>query len=159
VKHAGYAVLGVVTLIALPALLRQVFPALAYALPVAFNLCLAVMFAQTLRAGREPMIARFARAERGTLVPELAAYTRRLTWVWVAFFVAAAALAAALARWGSARAWIAFTSFGNYAAVATLFVGEYWWRRLRFTRYTHASPRVMWSHVSAVLRGTRGRKR
>ncbi|MEP7061340.1 MAG: hypothetical protein ABI881_03025 [Betaproteobacteria bacterium] len=158
-KPAGYAVLGVVTLVALPALLRQVFPALAYALPVAFNLGLAVIFAQTLRAGREPMIARFALAERGTLEPELAAYARGLTWVWVAFFVASAALAAALARWGSARAWITFTSFGNYAAVAALFVGEYWWRRHRFRRYTHASPRVMWSHVSAVLRGARGRRR
>jgi uncharacterized membrane protein len=157
VKHAGYATLGAVALVASPALLRQVFPPLAYALPVAFNLLLAAVFALTLRAGREPMIARFARAERGALVPELAAYTRALTWVWVVFFIAAAALAAALARWGSARAWIAFTSFGNYAAVAALFCGEYFWRRRRFTQYTHASPRVMWSHVSAVMRGARRR--
>lgn len=156
-KYAGYAMLGVVSVVAMPWLLHRWAPALGYAAPVACNLVLAFVFAMTLRAGHEPMIVRFARAERGSLEPDLAAYARRLTWVWVAFFVAAAAVAAGLAASGNVRAWIAFTSFGNYVAVAVLFVGEYWYRRRRFAHYAHGSPRVMWSHVSAVLRGSRGR--
>ncbi len=156
-KRAGYAPLGALCIVVLPWLLRQAVPALAYALPVAANLVLAGLFAMTLRSGREPMIARFARAERGALEPDLVVYTRRLTYVWAAFFVAAAAVAAALAAWGSTRAWIAFASVGNYAAVAVLFVGEYFYRRHRFAHYRHATPRVLWSHVSAVLRGGRRR--
>lgn len=141
----------------MPWLLRQLAPTLSYALPVAINLALATLFAVTLRTGRVPMIERFARAERGTLGPDLAAYARTLTGVWVAFFVSAAALALALAAWGNLRAWLAFTSAGNYLAALALFVGEYWYRRWRFPQYAHASPRRMWSHVGAVLRGGRGR--
>lgn len=156
-KRTGYAMLGALCVVALPWLLREAVPALAYALPVAINLGLAAAFAMTLRRGREPMIARFARAERGTLEPDLVVYTRRLTGVWVAFFVVAAAVAAALAAWGSARAWIAYTAVGNYVAVAALFVGEYFYRRRRFAHYRHATPRVLWAHVSEVLRAGRRR--
>ena len=51
--------------------------------PAALNVAFGWFFANTLRAGREPRIATFARLERGEpLPPELALYTRRLTWLW-----------------------------------------------------------------------------
>ncbi len=152
-KPAGIAaLLCVAAAIALPWALRRLLPAAAYTLPVAINLVLATWFASTLRSGHEPMIARFARAERGTLESDLVAYARRLTWVWAAFFAAAAAAAAALAWTGQDRAWLWFTSVGNYAAAALLFVGEYLWRRWRFAHYHHGSLHALWAHVSDVLR-------
>jgi uncharacterized membrane protein len=153
VKPAGIAaLLCVAAAIALPWALRRLLPAAAFALPVAINLALATWFASTLRRGHEPMIARFARAERGTLEHDLVPYARRLTWIWVGFFIAAAAVAAVLASTGHFRAWLFFTSVGNYAAAAALFVGEYWWRRRRYAHYHHASPQVLWTHVANVLR-------
>jgi uncharacterized membrane protein len=145
--------LGIAVAAALPWALRSVVPALAAALPVTINLALALGFAASLRRGREPLIARFARAERGVLPPDLAAYTRRLTWVWVGFFAVAAGVSALLWLRGDARAWLAFTMAGNYAAVAALFIGEYAYRRWRFRRYEHAPPLAMLGHVAAVLRG------
>ncbi|MEO8849801.1 MAG: hypothetical protein ABI440_14375 [Casimicrobiaceae bacterium] len=158
-KKAGYAALCVAGAVILPWGLRRYLPAVAYAMPVAINLALAVLFAATLRPHGVPMVARFARAERGELTPELADYARRLTWIWVAFFIAAASIAAWLAAAGLMRAWIVFTTFGNYAAVALLFVGEIYYRRRRFAQYTHASPRQVLAHVRDVLRQRRGKPR
>jgi len=155
-KHAGYAVLFIVSIIVLPWLLRRFAPSFAYAIPVVVNVVLGAVFAFSLRSGSEPMIARFARAERGVLEPDLAVYARRLTWVWVAYFAAAAAWSALLAASGHVRLWIAFTSFGNYVVAAALFVGEFYYRRRHFTHYEHASPRAMWAHVRGVLRELRG---
>jgi len=159
VKRAGYAVLFIVGIIVLPWLLRRFAPSFAYAIPVVVNLALGAAFALTLRCGSEPMIARFARAERGALEPDLAVHARRLTWVWVAYFAAAAMWSALLAASGHVRLWIAFTSCGNYVAAAALFVGEFYYRRRHFAQYEHASPRAMWVHVRAVLRELRGSAR
>jgi uncharacterized membrane protein len=121
------------------------------ALPVAINLALAAAFAWTLRPGSTPMISRFARRERGELEPELVDYTRSLTKVWVAFFVAMAAIAFALALAGWTAAWLAFVLFGNYALVAALLVGEYRFRRRHFAHLRHAPPLEMWRHARAEL--------
>ncbi len=123
--------------------------------PIAVNLALAALFANTLRTGREPMIARFARAERGALEPDLASYTRKLTIVWAVFFIAVAAVDVALAFGGSRVAWLAFTGLGSYLLVAALFVGEWVFRRWRFRHYRHASPLALTRHVLAVLRQDR----
>lgn len=111
-----------------------------YVPPVALNLGLAAVFARTLRSGREPLISTFARLERGTLEPDLERYTRTLTAVWVAFFVGAAALSAWLAVAASAAVWSGFVAVGNHVAAATLFLGEFAYRRWRFPQYGHASP-------------------
>jgi uncharacterized membrane protein len=123
-----------------------------HAAPIAVNLALAAWFATTLRAGHEPMITRFARAERGALEADLAVYTRALTWVWVALFVALAAIDAVLAVAGTRAAWLAFTGAGGYLMVAALFLGEWVYRRWRFRHYRHASPLALVRHVVAVMR-------
>jgi uncharacterized membrane protein len=115
--------------------------ALGSALPVAVNLALCWLFGRTLAAGREPMIGRFARLERGApLPPDLTRYTRTLTALWTAFFALMASISVGLAIWGSTLAWSLFTNFINYLLVAVLFVGEYVYRRLRFRHYSHLSP-------------------
>jgi len=113
---------------------------LSYLSPIIINVGLAAWFGMTLRAGSEPMISRFARIERGQLAPDLAAYTRRLTLVWTLFFLAMAAVSAALSALPSAGPWAWFTTFGDWICVAALFFGEHIYRRRRFAHHPHTSP-------------------
>lgn len=152
-KRRALILLWLLAMAGLPWLLRRWLPWVAGVLPVTINLALAAMFARTLRKANEPMIARFARAERGgELEPDLKKYTRMLTRIWVLFFVACAAIGGWLWLQGAGAAWLLFTSVGSYVAAGALFIGEYLFRRRRFAHYTHASPQVMWAHVSRVLR-------
>jgi uncharacterized membrane protein len=107
--------------------------------PAALNVAFGVFFAVTLAPGREPRIASFARLERGELPPDLARYTRGLTWLWTGFFFASAAIGLLLAALAPLNVWSAFVNVGSYIAVAGLFVGEYLYRKLRFPQYPHAS--------------------
>jgi uncharacterized membrane protein len=94
-----------------------------------------------------PLIARFALMERGTLTEELAAYTRRLTWLWTLLFAGAALASLVLALSGDRDAWSLFTNLVNYLLVAALFLGEFVYRRLRFRNYQHQSPLQMLRNV------------
>jgi uncharacterized membrane protein len=141
-RRLGYAAL-VATPVLLVAAIAEFAQPLVFLPPIALNLGLAVLFGRTLRAGREPLISTFARAERGTLEPDLARYTRRLTAVWVAFFVGAALLSTGLAIAASPAVWGWFVAIGNHLGVAALFLGEYAFRRWRFPQYRHASPATL----------------
>jgi uncharacterized membrane protein len=115
---------------------------LGIALPVAVNLALCALFCRTLARGREPMISRISRLERGVvqLPADLARYTRTLTWAWAAFFALMAAISLGLALLGSVAAWSVFTNVINYLLVALFFAAEYGYRRLRFRHHHHPSP-------------------
>ena len=147
-KPGAKRLLTIVALLAFPLLCHfaverggPLAAGLGIAVPIAVNLVLCVLFGGTLAAGREPIIARFARLERGADLPgDLARYTRTLTVLWTAFFAAMAAVSACLAAWGSTFAWSLFTNVLNYVLVVLLFVGEYVYRRLRFRHYSHLSP-------------------
>jgi uncharacterized membrane protein len=118
--------------------------ALAVGVPVLINLILCLLFARTLFGGGEALISRFARIDRGGVLPaELARYTRRLTAAWAAFFALMAATSAGLALWGSFAAWSLFTNVLNYVLIAAFFVAEYAYRRLRYRQFPHASPADM----------------
>lgn len=115
--------------------------ALVYAPPVVFNLALCAFFGATLCAGREPMISRFARIERGASLPaDLAKYTRILTVMWTAFFALAAGISISLALWANKMAWSLFTNLANYLLVLLFLACEYVYRRFRYRHYHHASP-------------------
>jgi uncharacterized membrane protein len=148
--------LGIVLLVAAPFIVLSAAGDLAKPLvflpPIALNLGLAALFARTLKSGQEPLISTFARAERGTLEPDLARYTRRLTVVWVAFFVGAAAASALLAFLATPFIWGWFVAVGNHIAVGLLFMGEYLFRRWRFPQYRHASPLALAAVVVARWR-------
>jgi len=118
--------------------------------PVAINVALALRFGATLRRGHEPIISRFARIERGVLEPDLAAYTRTLTLVWVIFFAVMATVSIVLSVPSPQRAWQLWTGIGNWLCVALLLMGERIYRHARFPHYRHASLmrqlRVAMSH-------------
>jgi len=122
-----------------PPLFMMDAEALLRAPPVVVNLALAVWFGKSLAPGEEPVIGWFARLERGELEPELVPYTRCLTAIWTVFFVLMAIVSAALAVLGNAEAWSVFANGLSYVLVALLFVGEYVYRRIRYSHYRHAS--------------------
>lgn len=124
--------------------------------PLVVNLSLAWFFGRTLAPGREALITRFARLERSEPEPDVLTYTRRLTFVWVVFFLAMAAVSATLALSGAHAAWVWFTAVGNYLCVAALFALEYAYRRCRFPRDRHVSPREQIGLLRAAMR-ERGR--
>ena len=88
--------------------------------PVAINLGLAALFWRTLLRGREPLVTMFARMERGTLEVDISRYTRRLTGIWVGFFIGAAFLSAVLSAAASPVIWGWFVTIGNPLGVAAL---------------------------------------
>jgi uncharacterized membrane protein len=145
------AVAVAATIILLAFLSAAVMP-LVFVPPVAINACLAIAFARTLLPGREPLITRFARFERGRLQPDLVSYTRSLTWLWVVFFIVMALVSSGLAAFGSRTAWVWFTGVGNYLLIAALLAGEYAYRRRRFTQYPHLPLGKLWGVVRGALR-------
>jgi uncharacterized membrane protein len=150
-RRFGFALLIAAPLIVISAAAQLAQP-LVFLPPAALNLTVAVLFARTLRSGHEPLISTFARIERGRLEPDLARYTRRLTQVWAAFFVVAAAVSTLLALFATPIVWGWFVAVGNHVAVALLFLGEYLFRRWRFPQYRHASPLALALIVAARWR-------
>jgi uncharacterized membrane protein len=145
-------VIALLTIVAFVGFAAGLAIQLSYLPPIIINVGLAAWFGLTLRLGREPMISRFARVERGALEPDLVRYTRRLTVVWTLFFLAMAAISAALAALPSPAPWAWFTSFGNWACVTVLFFGEHFYRRIRFAHYAHMSPMQLVALVRAQWR-------
>ncbi len=152
-RHAALGV-AIAAPLALLWLAAERAPRLLFVFPLAINVALAVAFARTLREGREPLISVFARAERGRLEPDLVRYTRRLTRVWVVFFLVVATAIALLAVAAPPPALVAFIAIGNPLLVVALFVGEYAFRRRRYAHYRHASPLALAAIVYAYLRRT-----
>ena len=88
-------------------------------LPVVALMWLALFFGRSLRPGQVPLIERIARV-RDPLMPEpLKRYTRRLTAMWVAYFVAAAVVV----LWGGGGP--VATGLGVWLGTVVLFVGEH----------------------------------
>ena len=115
-------------------------PAAAYGVPhAAIYLSLLWLFGRTLRAGREPLITRLARRLHGTLPPQLAAYTRRLTAAWCVFFGAQLVASVLLFRFASLAHWSIFVNVLNFPLLALMFGGEYAYRVLRHRDFPQAS--------------------
>lgn len=112
--------------------------ALLYAPPVLINAALAFVFGVSLRAERVPVVTVFARLEQGVLPPDLAFYTRCLTWTWTVYFAAMATISMGLAAFGPLEAWSTFSNLVSYVLIGILFVGEHAYRRRRFHEYRHA---------------------
>jgi len=109
--------------------------------PVLISLSLLVLFGRTLLPGCEPLIGVVARLERGgELPPELVSYTRNLTWIWTGFIAAMVLEAVLLAAYASLEVWSLVTNILNYVFIASLFVGEYIYRTVRFRNYHHIPP-------------------
>ena len=97
---------------------------------VLFNGALGYLFGSTLARGREPLCSRFAAMVHGRpLAPEIAAYTRRITAAWTAFFAAIVAVSALLFASASIEAWSTFANYLTLPLVALMFVAEHACRR------------------------------
>jgi uncharacterized membrane protein len=92
------------------------------------------MFARTLRPGREPMVTAIARRVRGSLPPEIAGYTRRVTQAWCGFFAGMVLASAALFLFAPLPVWSLFVNLLNLPLIAAMFGGEY---LVRITRFRH----------------------
>lgn len=111
-----------------------------YLPPVFINLTMLVIFASTLLPDREPLITKLHRLSGNQNVDSAtAAYTRRLTWIWVCLFAAMALESAVLAAFAPLVVWSLFTNFLNYVFVAALLIGEYFYRITRQHNFPHPS--------------------
>ena len=101
-------------------------------------LCLA--FGRTLRAGRTPMISRFAQTVHGTLSPALVRYTRSVTVAWTCYFGGIAALSLLLFGLAPVRVWSVFANLLGVPLLALMFAGEYAVRWLVLPAADRAGP-------------------
>lgn len=108
------------------ALLDPTLASRAY--PVVVSLAVAGVFAVTL-VQPPSLVERLALASGKTWSPELAAYCRNVTAVWVGWLAVNAAIAAALAVAGSDSAWMIWTGALSYIVSGALFVAEWLVRR------------------------------
>ncbi|WP_431855370.1 hypothetical protein [Azospirillum sp.] len=122
-------------LIGLLAALDGALAAKAY--PVVLSLGTAAAFGASLL--RPPsLVESFARLQEPDLPPEGQAYCRTVTAVWTVWLVLNAAVAGALALWGSDEAWALWTGVVAYVVMGALFGGEVLVRRAVRRRHAGA---------------------
>ena len=93
---------------------------------LAFNLLLALVFAITLRPGREAFVTRLARGVRGGDMPDaIVPYTRAVTAAWAIYFVAIAAISTFLFLTQSREVWSLFINILVWPLTAAMFIIEY----------------------------------
>ncbi|MCP5178505.1 MAG: hypothetical protein H6993_10770 [Pseudomonadales bacterium] len=126
------ALLFVAAAVADPALqLFRLYPALV-------NCALATACAYTLVRPPSAM-ERLSRAMGMTVSPPGVIYTRRLTAVWLAFFLGNAGISLYTTLFASLDTWALYNGFVSYGLTALLIVGEYPVRR-RYQRLHHVAP-------------------
>jgi uncharacterized membrane protein len=96
--------------------------------PSFVNLGLLVAFGATLVKGPS-MIEKFARTQYPDPPAHIVRYTRRVTQLWCAFFVANAAFSAWTALCWSPRSWSLYNGAIAYGVIGALIVGEIAWRK------------------------------
>jgi uncharacterized membrane protein len=112
----------------------------AYGIPhAAIYAFLLWQFGGTLRHGNEPLVTRLARRVHGALPPAMAAYTRRVTIAWCVFFAAQLALSMLLFGFAALNTWSLFINVLNFPLLASMFIGEYAYRKIRHRNFLRAS--------------------
>ena len=89
------------------------------------HLALAWGFGVTLRRGSTAVITVLAEQVHGGISSAMRGYTRRLTQVWVAYFVSMALASIVLYAWAPWAWWSLFANLLTPMAAAALFVAEY----------------------------------
>jgi uncharacterized membrane protein len=102
------------------------------------ELILCLVFARTLRCGREPMCTYFARMVHGSLSPGLAHYTRWVTVAWVGFFAVMALISTLLFVATPIATWSVFANFFTAPLICLMFVAEYAVRKRLLPQVEHA---------------------
>ena len=115
-------------------------------------------FARTLRDGREPLITRLARSVHGSLPPEIAAFTRRVTVAWCAFFAAQIVISMLLLAFAPFELWSMFVNLLNLPLLVLMFVADHLYHAIRFPAHPRASiARVLraFAEVTSDAEGTK----
>ena len=81
------------------------------------------------------MFERFARLQTPELDTFGVIYTRRLTKVWIAFFIANGLVALWTALYATLEMWTLYNGLISYILIAALFVGEWPVRRIIKARH------------------------
>lgn len=124
-----------------------------YLPPVVFPLLLWGVFQGSLRPGHTPLITAIARQVRGTLSPEVCAYTRAVTVLWSGCFLSLAILCVLLSLFARDALWSLFANCLNYVFIALLFVLEFVYRQWRFRELEHKTfPQYLQSIVQVNFR-------
>lgn len=122
------------------------------------NLLLLWYFARTLRAGSESLITRLARRVHGSLPPEMAAFTRRVTVAWCVFFAGQVAISGLLLALAPLEAWSLFINLINVPLIILMFAGEYFYRSIRFPNHPRASiARVLRAYGELAVESKRAK--
>lgn len=102
--------------------------------PVLISLCVAAVFALSLRAP-ESLIERLARLAGETITPRAKAYTRTLTGIWAFLLVGNALVALYLALFGDLKSWALYSGLLSYLFFGVFFALEYGYRRYYIQKY------------------------
>ncbi|MFG6446712.1 hypothetical protein ACG0Z6_00495 [Roseateles sp. BYS180W] len=97
--------------------------------PVAVNLALLGWFGFSLRKGGMPVVEFLARLREPDLPPAGVRYTRRVTQLWCAFFIANASMALITVLYMSDAAWALYNGLIAYLLIGALMLGEWCWRQ------------------------------
>ena len=92
---------------------------------VGMQALLGLAFARTLRTAQLPLVSRFATLVHGRLSPELARYTRQVTWAWTLYFGAMTAISLLLFWLAPVVVWSVFANLLNLPLLLLMFVAEY----------------------------------
>ena len=105
---------------------------------------LAALFAATLRPGRVPLITALAERVHRVVTPAVRAYTRALTQLWAAYFVAMIVVSVALYAFAPWAWWSLYCNLVTPLAALALFAGELLWRRLRHPEFERVPALQVW---------------
>lgn len=104
--------------------------------PVIISATLTLVFTLSLFSGM-PIIERFARLQTPELDTFGISYTRKLTKVWIAFFIANGLVSLSTALYATLEIWTLYNGFISYILIAVLLVGEWPVRRIIKARHQH----------------------
>ncbi len=137
----AWAVLLLVIAAALWMISHKLAHYIFYLPPIVLPLLIGTGFLRTLMPGEVPLVTAIGREVHGQLPPNLERYTHRVTLFWFLFLLAMAIVAALLPWLGTPLIWSWFSNCLNYVLVAVVFVGEYAYRRWRFSDFPQPSFR------------------
>ena len=119
--------------------------------PVLIPLALAWFFGRTLLPGSQALISRISEAlRREPLPPEVARYTRRVTWFWVGYFLFVAVEASILPWFVSRETWWLCTHVLNWVVVPTALTVEYLYHSRKYPNKVHNSLRDFITDLAKV---------
>lgn len=109
-------------------------PLIIKAIPAIFSGFLCITFSATLFKGQS-MIERFARMKEKELDETQIIYCRKITVIWVLFFLLNAIFIAIIGFFGSLEWWMIASGPLSYSMIALLFLIEYSYRTIIFKKY------------------------